>query len=68
MKFVTYKHFDCVELSTGPFQILATINVGPRIISLRVNGGENLFAELFDETLASGSYHLYGGHRLWYAR
>lgn len=67
MKFVTYKHFDCVELSSGPFQILATINVGPRIISLRVNGGENLFAELFDETLASGSYHLYGGHRLWYA-
>jgi len=67
MKYMTYKDFECVELSSGPFQILATTSVGPRIIALRVNGGENLFAEQFDETLDSGSYHLYGGHRLWYA-
>jgi len=61
---------ECVELSNQHVSILVTRSVGPRIISLRVGQGENLFAELPDLTLdypGDGMYHVYGGHRLWHA-
>jgi hypothetical protein len=44
--------------------------VGPRVISLSLAGGENLFADLPDFTIdcpGVGPYHIYGGHRLWHA-
>lgn len=40
------------------------------MLSLKTQGGDNLFAELPDLTLdcpGAGPYHLYGGHRLWFA-
>ena len=58
-----------LELANDILSLLLTQTVGPRILSLRYRGGENLFAELpnlITET-SVGTYHFYGGHRLWRA-
>jgi len=47
-----------------------TQSVGPRIIGLALPGGDNLLAELPDETLecpGRRTFSFYGGHGLWYA-
>jgi hypothetical protein len=62
--------FDCVSLENAALSLLVTRSVGPRILSLRFNGGENLFAELPDfvtERPDGEIFHFYGGHRLWHA-
>jgi hypothetical protein len=46
------------------------IQAGPRIVRLSLSGGtENLLAETPDVNWETpyGVYHLFGGHRLWYA-
>ena len=70
MKPVKYSRYECIKLENGSLSLLITKSVGPRVISLRLNGGENLFAELpdFTATRPDGeAYHFYGGHRLWHA-
>ena len=70
MKTVRFLGQDCVELSNESLSILVTQSVGPRVISLRIKDGQNIFAELPDVTLdcpGKGDFHLYGGHRLWHA-
>lgn len=70
MTHTRFLGFDCVALENRTLELLVTQSVGPRIISLRFNGGDNLFAELPDltEALPDGdTYHFYGGHRLWHA-
>ncbi len=65
-----YLDLDCVSLENGTLKLLVTQSVGPRIISLQSGQGENLFAELPDQTLdypGEGAFILYGGHRLWHA-
>jgi hypothetical protein len=47
-----------------------TQSVGPRIIGLALPGGDNLLAELPNETLecpGRRTFSFYGGHGLWYA-
>lgn len=68
----TFEHLglQCVELANDWVTLWVTQSVGPRVILLKANGGENLFASLPDTILecpGKGSFHLYGGHRLWYA-
>lgn len=66
-KFLDY---DCVELENEHLSLLVTRSVGPRIISLRLKGGDNLFAELPDFTTKrpdGRDFHFRGGHRLWHA-
>lgn len=61
---------DCVSLENQALSLLVTQSVGPRIIALCFNGGENLFAELPDFVVPrpdGKSFHFYGGHRLWHA-
>ncbi|MBN1449715.1 MAG: hypothetical protein JW963_01755, partial [Anaerolineales bacterium] len=61
---------DCIALSNRQLTLLVSKSVGPRVLSLRLQGGENLLAELPDvvtETPHYGTYHFYGGHRLWLA-
>jgi hypothetical protein len=61
---------DCVYLENQAVSLLVTQSVGPRIISLCLNGGDNLFAELPDFVTVrpdGKSFHFYGGHRLWQA-
>lgn len=66
-KFLGY---ECVTLENEHISLLVTQSVGPRVISLRLNGGENLFAELpeFVTKRPDGrDFHFRGGHRLWHA-
>ena len=60
----------CVELKNEALSLLVTQSVGPRILSLRLNGGPNLFAEVPDFTLecpGGGTFRVLGGHRFWLA-
>lgn len=70
MKEIEYLGINCVQISNDSLVVLVTQSVGPRVISIRVNGGENLFAELPETTLSTPGqdpFYLYGGHRLWQA-
>ena len=78
---VTYKSFGrCISMSNGCIELLATIDIGPRIIRFSKAGGENIMfenesfsinqdenKELFAKAFGSdlGTWRIYGGHRLW---
>jgi hypothetical protein len=66
-KFLNY---ECAALENDHLSLLVTQSVGPRIISLRLKGGGNLFAELPDfvtQRPDGKDFHFRGGHRLWHA-
>lgn len=70
MKMIEHLGLKCIELSNDWLTLWVTQSVGPRILALKTVKGENLFASLPDSTLecpGKGIFHLYGGHRLWYA-
>lgn len=70
MQTIRYQQLDCVPLENETLKLLVTQSAGPRIISLRFQDGENLFAELPDlvtERPDGQVFRLYGGHRLWHA-
>ena len=70
MQTTKFLDFDCVTLQNAALSLLVTRSVGPRIISLCSNGGDNLFAVLPDtvtERPDGQKFHFYGGHRLWHA-
>ena len=70
MKVIRFMGWDCVELSNDSLELLVTQSVGPRVISLRLNGGENLLAQVPHRTAEcpnEGTFHFWGGHRLWHA-
>jgi hypothetical protein len=65
-----FMDIDCIELKNETLSVLVAQSVGPRILSLRHHGGENILAELPDlvaECVGVGPFHFYGGHRLWHA-
>ncbi len=65
-----FSDLDCVALENDLLQILVPKAIGPRILSLRFRGGENLLAELpqvITERPDGRPYHFWGGHRLWLA-
>jgi hypothetical protein len=56
-------------LSNGSVELIATTDVGPRILHLGFAGGQNLF-HVDDDTLGltgGPDWHSFGGHRLWHA-
>ncbi len=60
---------NCIRISNGEIELVATTDVGPRIIRLGFVGGQNLFKN-YDDTLGrtgDEEWHNYGGHRLWHA-
>lgn len=73
---VEYKNFGkCIQLSNGSVKLLATIDLGPRIINYSFVDGENIMFEdvnrdftasgpEFDK-FGGGTWYIYGGHRLW---
>jgi hypothetical protein len=70
MDIVNFLGHECVSLENGRLELLISQSVGPRILSLRLEGGGNLLAELPDfvtDCPGIGAFHFYGGHRLWYA-
>jgi hypothetical protein len=59
----------CIRLSNSQVQLVATTEVGPRIIHFGFLGGQNVF-KVFRQTegLTGGDeWHSFGGHRLWHA-
>ncbi|MBE6752790.1 MAG: hypothetical protein E7559_00300 [Ruminococcaceae bacterium] len=67
---------SCVIISNGFIEAAVSVEVGPRIISLRAGNGENLFYVdeekgffSVDESLKTSygkdCYYFFGGHRLW---
>ena len=70
MKSTKFLDFDCVSLENASLRLMVIQSGGPRVISLRLSGGDNIFAELpdFKAELPDGEkFHFYGGHRLWHA-
>ncbi len=70
IKTVAYKGWkNNLLLSNGTVEILATLDVGPRIISYRFKEGKNVFKEFAEQLGKEGeaTWQSRGGHRLWLA-
>lgn len=60
---------NCLLIRRNHLQLIVTLDVGPRVISLRLDDGPNLFKE-FEHELGKtqgDEFMLFGGHRLWHA-
>ncbi len=60
---------NCYRITNGEVELIATSDVGPRVIRCGFVGGQNLFVELPNELGKSGEawWMGRGGHRLWVA-
>lgn len=60
---------NCVRLKNEEIELVATTDVGPRVIRLGFIGGPNLFKEWKDQLGKTGGdgWNIFGGHRLWHA-
>lgn len=58
---------NCYRISNGKIELVATSDVGPRIIRLGFVGGENEFSESKSDLgqVGGNQWRIYGGHRLW---
>ena len=58
-----------LRISNGEAELIATLDVGPRIISYRLTSGKNVFKEYADQLGKAGEseWMIRGGHRLWAA-
>ena len=67
---VAYGGWDeCYRLSNGIVEVIATAQVGPRLIRFGFVDGANEFAEFADQLgkVGGDEWRIYGGHRLWNA-
>ena len=68
-----YKNFGkCVCLENSLIKLMATLDVGPRIIYFSTRGNENILFEdtdrdFYEMNKGFGTWYAYGGHRLWSA-
>jgi hypothetical protein len=70
MEKVSYAGWpNCIKLSNGRIELIATTEVGPRIMRFGFVGGQNLLNEYKDQIGKTGGdeWRIYGGHRLWHA-
>lgn len=69
MEKVSYAGWpNCIRLANQGIELIATTNVGPRIIRFGFIGGKNIFRETPDAGKTGGDvWRNYGGHRLWHA-
>ncbi len=60
---------NCLRLTNGKLDLIATTDVGPRIIHFALTGQHNLFKEFAPHMGKTGGneWRSYGGHRLWHA-
>ncbi len=58
-----------VKLSNGQLELIATLDVGPRIIRFGFVGGPNVLKEFPEQMGSTGEseWKIRGGHRLWHA-
>lgn len=75
---IEYKHYGtCIKMDNGVATLIATIDLGPRIIGFYLNGKENIMKEDSENSVMRGddvlheffqtdeNWYIYGGHRLW---
>jgi len=65
-----FEGMECIQLDNGKLSLWVTSQVGPRVLGLSLNGGENMFYVDRDAKIpveGKENYSLRGGHRLWYA-
>ena len=70
VKETRFENWNCVSVSDGRVEALVTVDMGPRIISLTLNGGSNHMAvhpETRGKVSDSDRFVAYGGHRVWHA-
>lgn len=73
MEFKENYHYggwpNCLYLTNGDIELIATTDVGPRIIRFGFSGKVNLFKEFKEHMgISKGNdYLFYGGTRLWHA-
>jgi hypothetical protein len=60
---------DCLRISNGAVELIATVEIGPRLIYFGGAGQKNVFAEIEADLGKTGGekWRVYGGHRLWHA-
>jgi hypothetical protein len=60
---------NCIRLSNEKVELIATLDVGPRIVRFGFIGGQNFFHLIPDHAGKTGgdTWTMYGGHRLWIA-
>lgn len=60
---------NCYLLTDGEVEVIATTDIGPRIIRCGFVNEPNLFAEFPDQVGKTGGdeWRIYGGHRLWHS-
>jgi len=68
---------DCIRVTNGDIEFIATLEIGPRIIRFGKIDGQNEFYEDVNDNINNtddamvdyysdkGFWHIYGGHRLW---
>ncbi len=64
-----FEGYQCMRLENQQLSLWITKDVGPRIIGLSFDGGDNLMAVLPEAIIpvdGANDYSLRGGHRLWY--
>lgn len=78
VKETEYKNYGrCVAVSNGTVIVVATVEIGPRIICYSFTDGENIMYEDLErvfsvsgpefEKFGGGAWYTYGGHRLWFS-
>lgn len=69
MEKTTFQGWDCVRLKTPHLELIVSVSVGPRIVSLAFPEKNNVLAELPEAVVQTdlGRYKFRGGHRLWHA-
>ena len=65
---ITYGPYGkCVEISNGKVEVVATLDMGPRIVRYGLHGKENMFCNNMEPTYEKTGWKIMGGHRLWVA-
>jgi len=70
MEIVRYKGWQRnIRLANATIELIATLDVGPRIVHLAVPGGKNVMKNYPDMMGKTGerAWQIRGGHRLWFA-
>ncbi len=70
MKRLAYQGWqNCYQIESGDCRMIATADIGPRIVHLGRGDGENLLKLFEDQIGKTGGedWRLVGGHRVWYA-
>jgi hypothetical protein len=68
MERISYHGWEnAYRISNAAVELIVLADVGPRVVSYRFIGGDNIFHEVAGQAgLTSGTdFALYGGHRLW---